>query len=1028
MDKNLYIVDNIGETNTVRQYLSEWCGISRQMDVATGYFDVGGLLAVDQKWQMLEKVRIILGDEVTKTTKAALDEAVGKFVGAIKASVDEEQKKNDFLVGVPAIVEALRSRKIECRVYQKGKFHAKAYITYFNESTRASLVKAMHVPAGYALVGSSNFTRAGLTKNVELNVQLRDDVDQLQAWYEERWNESVDITDAVLRTIESNVKPYSPYEVYLRSMYEFFRSSEKTMTEWELNESKVYPGLSQYQRDGYNNMVEIADRYSGAFLCDGVGLGKTYVGMMLIERFVKKERKNVVLLVPASARKSVWEVTIKKLMPEILDGFFSFKVYNHTDLLRDGFEDKMNQVAQQAEIVIIDEAHHFRNRSSERYRKLFEMMGQGPKKRMFMLTATPINNSFLDLQHLIELFTQRQEDYFTDAPLNIHSLPGHFRVLEKALEAMTDETSAEQQIEDAFTKDPLVKALVVQRSRAYVKKSLTAAEGAKVLFPERHAPIVANYSLEKSYGRLIDDFIRSFEQVDPRTGRKISLLNLAVYSPFEDSYFTGDKRKVDDMVLGRHNQVVNLLRMLFLKRFESSAAAFEETCVRVYARLHKFVKDYKDKDDAAKIDVKLAAYADIDARVEVVLKTMGKDVEEFEDLLPDYVWNTEPGITTDDFDIPAMLDDTLWDMERLAQFIRDVADIASREDDKLKVLCETLRTDARLKGKKVILFTEYTSTARYLKRELEKSGEFSHIFELDGQTNCDRHDIVQRFAPYYNDRTSATVEDEIQLLIATDVLSEGLNLQDAACLVNYDIHWNPVRLMQRIGRIDRRRDAAIEAKLLADHPELAADRAKAYYWNFLPPAELESLLDLYKKVSKKTLRISKTFGIEGKKLLTPQDDFDALKDFNAQYEGTPSEVEEMHLAYSELMQANPDYAKTVETLPQKMFSGKRSDGGAAVFFCYEMPVRHADGTWSDGDGIRSWFLLNPKDGKVVESATAIWPTVRCETFEPRILSLDVDDFAAARKQMESYLNRTYMRQANPPIGVNPRLITWMSLG
>ena len=141
--------------------------------------------------------------------------------------------------------------------------------------------------------------------------------------------------------------------------------------------------------------------------------------------------------------------------------------------------------------------------------------------------------------------------------------------------------------------------------------------------------------------------------------------------------------------------------------------------------------------------------------------------------------------------------------------------------------------------------------------------------------------MAQRFAPYYNGVSSAEVRDEIQILVATDVLAEGLNRQGASCLINYELHWNMVRLMQRISRVDRRLDADIEERLLSDHPEHKADRNYAYYWNFLPPTELEQLLYLYKTVSQKTLRISKTFGIEGKKLLTLNDDYEGLKEVNS---------------------------------------------------------------------------------------------------------------------------------------------------
>ena len=429
----LYIADNAAESRSVKKYLHEWCDISKKMDVATGYLEIGGLLALDGQWQKLDKIRIILGNEMTKRTKEVIDQVVQYLMHHLRDSVDDEQEHNEFLIGVPAIIEAMRKRKIECRVYDKSKFHAKAYITYFRDDYHAQFPDAMNVGDGYALVGSSNFTCAGLTQNIELNIQVRDNVKQLQDWFEEHWEQAQDITEALLKAIENHCKEFSPYDVYLRSMYELFKSREGTVSEWEQEDSKIYPCLSQYQKDGYNSLVKIADKYSGAFLCDGVGLGKTFVGMMVIERFVMKERKNVVLIVPAAARISVWETTIKQYMPEILDGFYPFKIINHTDLLLDKNQNLMDQIANQAEIVVIDEAHHFRNRSSNRYRKLFDMMAVGPQKQMFMLTATPINNSFLDLQHLIELFTHRQDDYFAAAPLGVHSLSGHFKKMEAKL-------------------------------------------------------------------------------------------------------------------------------------------------------------------------------------------------------------------------------------------------------------------------------------------------------------------------------------------------------------------------------------------------------------------------------------------------------------------------------------------------------------------------------------------------------------------------------------------------------------------
>lgn len=1025
--QNLYTVDNSSEEQSVKNYLRDWCSVSKQMDIATGYLEIGGLLELDSHWQKLDKIRIILGNEVTKRTQAVIQEAVNALLLRLKNSVDTEQEKNEFLLGVPAILEALKTGKIECRVFDKSKFHAKAYITYFRDEYRNQFIQSMNIPAGYALVGSSNFTKAGLTQNIELNVQIKDDVEQLQDWFNEHWEQGVDITEAVLEVIEKHCKEYSPYDVYLRSMFEYFKTREETISEWENHDSVIYPGLAQYQRDGYNSMVEIANRYNGAFCCDGVGLGKTYIGMMLIERFVKKERKNVVLIVPASARISVWETTIKKYIPEILEGFYPFKIINHTDLLLEKNANLMDQIAQQAEIVVIDEAHHFRNRASNRYRKLFDMMAQGPEKQMFMLTATPINNSFLDLQHLIELFTHRQDDFFAAAPLGIHSLQGHFKKMEAKLASSTSSSEDADVADDVFRGDPLVNQLVVQRSRAYVKRSLSAAEGDNVLFSYRQPPTVANYSLKLSYGKLIDDFMRSFYRKDKETGKPIAILSLAVYSPYEDEYFIGDKSKIDDMVSGRQAQIVNLIRQLLLKRFESSIAAFEETCIKIYIRLRKFLVDYKCYGNSRIIDRLLVKHSDVWTYIEKFIENSTQStIEDVEDDLPEYVWEVNDDFDVSEFDIRAMLDDTILDMEVLAEFIEDMMEFTPDKDDKIRELKRILTEDSRVAGKKVIIFSEYRATALYILRELEKAG-FKNLYEVDGQSKDNRHDMVQRFAPYYNDKSSSTVHDEIQILIATDVLAEGLNLQDASCLINYELHWNPVRLMQRIGRVDRRRNAEIEARLLSDHPELAADRDNAYYWNFLPPEELEKLLSLYRTVSKKTLRISKTFGIEGKKLLTPEDDYEALKDFNSQYEGEASGDEIIALAYQELLANNPNYESEIALLPKKMFSGKLSENAKGYFFCYELPVKKANGDWSNGDGLYRWYLLDSTSGTVIQQPYEIWNAIKCNPETERLLAVTEGTFSEYRKIIESYIKKSYMRAVQAPAGIKPRLVTWMQL-
>ncbi|MGA2233756.1 MAG: DEAD/DEAH box helicase family protein, partial [Tepidisphaeraceae bacterium] len=479
----LFIVDNSDADWKVMRYLHDWCQISKAIDIATGYFEIGALLGLKDEWQKVDKIRILMGDEVSIRTKNTFIDALNSITKRLDESLETEKQKSDFLTGVSGIVEGIRSGKIQCRVYRKDKFHAKAYITHAR----------LEVVGSSALVGSSNLTLPGLTENIELNVQITGrPVTVLQEWYEEHWQKAEDVTAEILRAVERHTREYAPFEVYAKALQEYFRGHEMTASEWEVGggpkSSRMYPILDQYQRDGYHALLKIAETYRGAFLCDGVGLGKTFVGLMLIERLVEYDRKRVALIVPKSGRKPVWEAALDKYLRHISGIFSNLVIVNHTDLQRGGeYEDKMERIKEMADAIIIDEAHHFRNpgvlgegeRRPSRYRRLFDICEE---KQMFMLTATPVNNRLIDLQHMIELFSRKQADYFKDAPLGVHSLPGHFRMMENELEKLVAQKSGivggggetetnQSEAGQVLSNDALFQRIVVQRSRAYVKKS-----------------------------------------------------------------------------------------------------------------------------------------------------------------------------------------------------------------------------------------------------------------------------------------------------------------------------------------------------------------------------------------------------------------------------------------------------------------------------------------------------------------------------------------------------------------------------
>jgi hypothetical protein len=327
------------------------------------------------------------------------------------------------------------------------------------------------------------------------------------------------------------------------------------------------------------------------------------------------------------------------------------------------------------------------------------------------------------------------------------------------------------------------------------------------------------------------------------------------------------------------------------------------------------------------------------------------------------------------------------------------------------------------------------------------------VDEVDGATNHNnRGKIIQQFAPYYNESSSAELAEEglteTRVLISTDVLSEGLNLQDATRLINYDLHWNPVRLMQRIGRVDRRMNNSIEDRILTDHPEQKAIRGTTAYWNFLPPDELDELLKLYHRVSHKTLRISRTFGIEGKKLLRPTDDYEALRDFTHAYEGTTTPVEGMHLEYQKLLQDYPDLSARLALLPGRVFSAKAhpAPGAKAVFFCYALPAPAVSVTRNDGDtdeendggtgdatvwteeaGLTGWYLYDLNTEQVVEEPAEIIDLIRSTPETPRQRGVPDETLTEVRGKVEKHIKQTYLKKVQAPVGVKPTLKAWMEL-
>ena len=1038
--RGLFIVDNSVSGWTGLRYLKEWTGISRAFDIATGFFEIGALLALDGEWQQLDRIRLLMGAETTKRTRRALLDSVReRAVDELDRSLEEDKQANPFLRGVPAILEALREGKIECRIYDRAKFHAKAYITHGR----------LEVVGAQALVGSSNFTRPGLTQNVELNVQVQSarEVAQLQEWFEAHWNEAREATDTIVTTIARHTRNYSPFEVYARALQEFFRGHELTASEWDETRSRIFRRLDRYQQEAYWALMKIARRHGGAFLCDGVGLGKTFVGLMLIERLILHERRRVVLFAPKATKEGVWEPHLRALLRHIggVGGgadFSNLAVFSHTDLGRGGdYPDRFRRIAELADVVIVDEAHHFRNpgtrggengRAPSRYYRLFDLLDPSVRsKTVFLLTATPINNRLSDFRHMTELFTRQDQTHFART-LGVNHLRAHFNQMEAALRRHVGHDPADAadqmaEVQELMATDAIFRELVVQRSRSYARESQLRQNADAAAFPDRKPPQVAAYSIRKTYGRLLALLEEAFERDNP-------LFTLPMYYPLH--WYVGPNSEIDPLEENRQKQVVGLIRTNFLKRFESSVVAFEISCNRLLKKLLAFAEVHSEAEPErrrlARWKTQNAESLGYVAQREIdFFGEIGED-EQDEDIVPPELLEAVERLDRSEHDVPEMLSETFLDLDQIVRFLDEARKFEPHHDDKLLKLTRLLGSKT-LAGRKVLIFTEFADTARYLKRQLGAAG-IDHVAQVDSATTPNRAQVIRRFSPYYNQSSPAELaeggEPEIRVLISTDVLSEGLNLQDAACLINYDIHWNPVRLMQRIGRVDRRLDPTIEQRIEADHPAGSAKRGTVQFWNFLPPDELNAILTLYTRVTQKTLLISKTLGIEGRKLFTPQDDFDALKDFNQAYEGTRTAIEEMHLEYQALLQADPDLEQRLRRLPGAVFSGRRrvERGAAGVFLCYALPaLDKAAGEFTEEAGAVRWYLYDLDRDTILEEPGEIVASIRSRPTTPRACVMEERTLMDIRKKVERHIRNGYLKRIDAPVGVHPSLKCWMEL-
>lgn len=1035
----LFIVDNSDEHWKALEYLRQWCEISSAIDIATGHFEIGALLALDGEWQKCDKIRILIGGETSGTTAKAVAAALDESFATERATGDP------FLTGIEAVVDAIRSGHIEIRVYRAKKFHAKAYITHGR----------LEVVGSAALVGSSNFTRPGMTRNVELNVRFNGpEVRELQQWFDEHWGDAEPVLDELLTVLQRNTRDFTPFEIYARALQAITADVEPGEQEWERHSSTIYPLLAPYQREAYHGLRRMADRWRGGLLTDGVGLGKTFVGLMLTEFYAVKERKNVLIMATKTGQDAVWQPELSARLPELAGAEFSnVRVLAHTDLSRPNAPEMVERLRERVDVVIIDEGHNFRNHGKKgddietRRSRWWRMQEICRGKIVFLLTATPINNSLFDLVHQVEMFSGLEDDYFSSVGVN--SLQRYVANLEKPFRdaAKTQNVSASgidlTDFEALLQQDKWLESIIWQNSRKYAVESAKLAGAGDVLFPTMDDPQVVDYQLLLQHDHLLAELEKAFAKNNP-------LFTLPMYYPLGYAL----SKDIDTKAENRQRQVVGLIRTVFLKRFESSVAAFAGSCLDLTAKVLVWLDANVSGDPVA--EARLAQWRELNDDLLLKVHELYRptiemmELELSDDLTEEELDELEINLDPADYDVPQMIDAAFEDLYQLHKFLERIADVAISGDDKYLRLRQLLMGTAsksapkgqkevftkEFREQKVLIFTEFADTARYLHQRLEADG-LVEVDRLDGTRKSDRYSMIRRFAPFYNKVPQTEIGElkPLRVLVSTDVLSEGVNLQDASLVINYDLHWNPVRLMQRIGRVDRRMDPDVEAALIKANPKLKGSRGRVQIRNFLPPDALERLLKLHQRVETKVLMISKTLGIPGGKLLTPDDlhdDVRVLQAFRDEYEGDLSPIERLRLQYLELLASDPSMEQRLDAIPRGASSAKSGEP-AGVFACRAFPTllrndpANTEERWSMDRPLVRW-TMKLGEGEITVEPMAIDKAIRSMPETERLSHGDRSVVTPALRALESDTTKEHRKETQMPLDAPlPTTICWMEV-
>ena len=996
-DKPAYpsgICDN-HQRGKVAEFLSDKISPNSLVSIVSAYFTIYAYDALSKELDQIQQLRFLFGEP---RFIASLDpEKTDKKSFKIEDEGLELTNRLQQKEVARRCAEWVRN-KVDIRsIRQAGLLHGKLY--HIDDTRRE-----------HALLGSSNFTLRGLgranTPNIELNLVVDGDRDRtdLKQWFDDIWHDDAlvsDVKEEVLRYLEQLYVNHAPEFIYFKTLYHVFErflsaqvADALLFEQTAIVDSKIWQTLFDFQRDGAKAAIHKINAYNGCILADSVGLGKTYTALAVIKYYELRNHR-ILVLCPKKLRDN-WTNYLAQNNSELnpfLSDRFAYTVLSHTDLSRDsGKVDGIDLATLNwgnFDLIVIDESHNFRNdlksrrkqdgtfTRKSRYERLMEdIIRSGVKTKVLLLSATPVNNDLQDLRNQLYLVTEGHDDVFSQS-LGIHSIKSTLNAAQKSFVAWQQAENKDiSELLDRLSASffTLLDEVTIARSRRHIEKYYRA-EMAKIgQFPKRNKP-QAIYSEIDSQG----DFV-SYDTLSAEIDNyQLSLYRPSIYvlEAFKAHYDAHSEYHFSQAA--REKYLIGMMKVNFLKRLESSVYAFAITMQRTVSKIDKLEKKLKDFQQTQ------------DSKVADILTEDFVAADEEDDELTEAVQvGSKLKYHIKHLDIARWLADLAQDKQQLSVLMKAAQAVVPARDAKLaklktiiqnKVQQPTTDKDGQI-NRKVIVFCAFADTADYLYQQLEswvrKLGV--HIALVSGGSypnrctfgKADFAQILTNFSPRAKQRdkmNSMPQDKEIDILIATDCISEGQNLQDCDLLVNYDIHWNPVRIIQRFGRIDR----------------IGSHHAEIQLINFWPTPDLNQYINLKSRVEARMALVDLTATAEDnilqaenlsefmlndlsyrdKQLLRLKDEVLDLEDFNETVTLNEFTLDDFRMELLAYIEANRD---KLTQAPLGLYAvvpthTEYQTIKAGVIYCLQQHTR--DASQETINPLQPYFLVYIRDDGVV---------------------------------------------------------------